>query len=237
LAKRGGEGVSWTQRLLKGAIALPLLIMFAPAQSEALQITFDLNVEFSGATPPAGTPPWLRATFDDGGGSGSVTLTLTALNLTGTEFVTEWDFNSAVDPTTLTIVQNTGPTATISQGSNAFQADGDGLFDIEINFASGPPAARFGSGDTATFTITDTTITANTFNLFSAPGGGHGPFHTAAHVQGIGTAGNDSGWIGDTGGTGTGTGTPVPEPSSLFLLGGGLVGLGFVRRFVTRRRP
>ena len=38
------------------------------------------------------------------------------------------------------------------------------------------------------------------------PGGGHGPYPTAAHVQGIGDTGDDSGW------------TTVPEPASATIL-------------------
>jgi hypothetical protein len=177
--------------------------------SLAAVISYDLSIEFSGATPPAGTAPWLRATFDDGGGSGSVTMTLTALNLTGGEFVRFWDFNldPALSPASLSF---SAPSKTgtfvdpvIATGVNAFQADGDGLYDIRVEFDNAPPADRFGVGDSVQYTITGIpTLTASSFDFLSAPAGGHGPFPTAAHVQGIGVDGNFSGWV------------TTPEPSA-----------------------
>ena len=198
-------------RVLCGITALALFGagVLGVTSAQAAVITFDLDQEFSGATPPAGSSPWLRSTFDDGGGSGSVTMTLTALNLTGSEFVTEWDFN--LDPSlNLASLIFSAPAKTgtfadpiISTGVDAFQADGDGKYDIQFAFDNAPPANRFGVGDSVQYTISGIpTLTASSFNFLSAPAGGKGPFQTAAHVQGIGAQGNDSGWV-----------SPVPEPS------------------------
>jgi hypothetical protein len=62
-----------------------------------------MDFEFSSGTPAGGPSPWMRATFDDGGGSGSVTLKMENLNLVGTEFVRNWHFNldPTMDPTSL----------------------------------------------------------------------------------------------------------------------------------------
>ena len=46
-------------------------------------------------------------------------------------------------------------------------------------------------------------------------------FLSAAHVQGIGASGDDSGWIGQA---------AVPEPSTALLLVSGLVGLASYAR-------
>lgn len=212
-----------------------LFLVFAANSASADMLTFDLNSEFSGAVAPTGTPPWLRATFDDGGTAGTVDLTLEALSLSGVEHVKIWDFNVAesLGLTTSNITQNTGPTAGFSVMQNSFKADGDGFFDIQFTFANG----TFVSGSTATFTFTLANLVASSFDVFSsttgsggASSGGAGPFRTAAHVGGIAIDDPDD----PTGGSGWVTETDiidpqdpiVPEPSSWLLLavGGCLVG-------------
>ncbi|MCD4699915.1 MAG: PEP-CTERM sorting domain-containing protein [Phycisphaerae bacterium] len=190
-------------------------------------VSFDLSVEFSGATPPAGAAPWLNATFDDGGLAGAVTLTLTTTptpttGLTGAEFVSNWMFNldPGLDPTELIF---SSPTKTggfddpvISTGVDAFKADGTGYFDIWIAFeAGGGVDKRFGAGEAVEYTITGIdSLTAESFD-FLCTLADHGPFPTAAHVQSIGDE-EDSGW------------TTVPEPATLSLLI--LGGLTLLRR-------
>ncbi len=187
-------------------------------------VSFDLSTEFSGATPPVGASPWLNATFDDEGSSGSVILTLTTTNLTDTEFVSEWMFNldPGLDPADLDF---SSPTTTggfddpgIGKVADAFKADGAGYFDIKMNFATGGGLdARFGVGDAVEYTITGIdSLTAGSFDFLCTPAG-HGPFPTAAHVQGIG-GDEDSGW------------TTAPEPASaVLLLSGGVLAI-FRRR-------
>ena len=214
-----------------------------PATARASTVTISLDYVFSGATP-ASTAPFLTATFRDGadcsGGAcaaGTVQLLLTASLESADEFVTEWDFNSSVLP--LTITQNNGPTASISTGSNAFKADGDGFYDIGLVFASGPPSARMDGTDTAMFTITGAGITTATFNQlsFGSTGSG-GPFRSAAHIQGIQPS--CSGWVGDSASNTNGNGqtgpcgsTTVPDGgTTLTLLGLALGGIGAVRRYM-----
>ncbi|HEY3117840.1 MAG TPA: hypothetical protein VGK54_13935 [Chloroflexota bacterium] len=205
-------------------------------------VTYQLNNVFSGSTP-AGAAPWATATFQSAGAN-TVTLTLTN-NAGSGQFITEWDFNSSVTSgLTFTYVagSSTKPAATgVQLGSNCCQADGDGLYDIEFDFAAAQ-ASRFTAG-TVVYTITGTGITEGTFNELSAPAGGAGPFHTAAHLQGIpGTVAGVtcSGWISDTvagstNGTTNGPCTTVAEPSVLLFSGLGLAFVGGLwRRMRTR---
>jgi hypothetical protein len=121
------------------AFGAMFLLMVASGAGGTI-LSFDLDTEISGATPPAGATPWLSATFDDSGTPGSVELTLTAVNLTGTEFVSVWLFNldPSLNPALLTfsapLKTGTFTTPVISKSVDGFKADGDGFFDIKIAF-------------------------------------------------------------------------------------------------------
>jgi hypothetical protein len=221
---------------------MALLAVGSFAMSAEAVLTFDLNNVFSGFTP-SGNTPYATATFATVS-TGTVTLTMTNLMGSG-QFITEWDFNSAVTSGltfTYDAVNSTKPAATsVTLASDCCQADGDGLYDIEFQFAQAQ-ANRFTAG-TVIYTITGDAITEATFNLLSTPAGGAGPFHTAAHAQGIpNTSGGStcSGWISDTvlgsknADTSGTCGATVAEPS--VLLFGGL-GLAFVGGFWRRMRP
>ncbi len=230
--------------------ALLAAALFFGLSLSATTITYNFNNEFSSGTPPAGAPPWLSAVFTDSGtdhslAANSVSLTLSTPDFTGSEFVSGWYFNlnpaleSTIGHLTFTTSGGTFTPPTIQTGVDAFKADGDGKYDILFSFAtSGGAPKQFTAGDVLTVIITDTSVSSlssSDFAWLSAPSGGHGPFYSAAHVQGIGATGGLSGWVEPSGGPVTTGGSPgggqVPDGSAtIVLLGVGLLAIEGARR-------
>ncbi len=220
--------------MLRHAIwTIVLSVFLALANSAGADWTVDLTTEFSGATPPAGSAPWLRASFADGTGldAGDVFMHLEAMNLVGTEHVSAWYFNfdDAMSLDHLVVTREAGSHSweSFDPSENGLQADGDGKYDFALgwnNPSSGPN--YFDSAGDVTFRLSSTTnesLDALDFMHLSQAAGGHGPFVTAAHVQGIGDRGTESGWV-------TGTATVIPVPGGVLLGLVGFAGIGFVRR-------
>jgi len=196
-----------------------------------------MTLEFSGATAPVGSSPWLTPKFDDENTAGTVVLTVETTNLSGSEFVSGLYLNvdPSIDPADLNFSSPT-KTGTFSNPSillstDAYKADGDGKYDILLQFSTSS-GNEFGAGEEVEYTITGVGsaagLLATDFVFLSAPAGGHGPFFAAAHVQSIG-AGGDSGWIAPEPGLDP-TSIPVPEPTSITLLSLGLILVAGKRR-------
>ena len=191
--------------------------------------TYQLNIDtvFSDKPNPAGIAPWITVVFDDGGTAGSVDMRISGNLQDADEFLSELYLNSDSVPadTVFTLTDSSGgfTLPTIYTGINSQKADGDGLFDIRLNFSTSEDDT-FNNYEWLEYAITANGLTANSFDLWSAPDGGEGAYLAAAHIQGIGEHGEDSTWVG-----------AVPIPASVFLLGSGLIGLvGFRRKKIAK---
>jgi len=208
------KDVSWK------AFAIAAIGLFS-INAHAATLIIDFDSEFSGGFDPLGPTPWLTATFDDGGSADSVRLTLDS-GLVGTEYFSGiyLNFDDSQDVRDLDFTHVSGDMATsIDLKRDGYKADGDGRYDILLNFSTS--GNNFGAGETVVYDISLAGIVASDFNYLSKPSGGHGPFVGAAHVQSIGSGG-DSGWI---------AGTVIPVPAAVWLFGSGLLGLvGVARR-------
>lgn len=223
-------------RLLSG-ITGALFAGILPLAAGTVEYDFG---QLSGGTPPAGATPWLQAVFTDTAAN-TVQLTLSAGNLTGSEFVSCWYFNldPALTPTSLNFSETgssgafTGPT--IQTGANGYKAGPDGKYDVLLGFSTaGGASSRFSGGDSITFTITGITgLTAQDFNFLSSPAGGSGPYSSAAHIQGI-APGDGSGWANPTLttiSTRADTSPSLPDGSStIMLLGASFLAIEGMRR-------
>ncbi|MBN2456304.1 MAG: PEP-CTERM sorting domain-containing protein [Sedimentisphaerales bacterium] len=192
-------------------------------------VSFDMSVVWNGATP-ALLSPWLNATFDDEGTEGSVVLTITAGNLSGTqEKVKELHLN--LDPTlnpldldfsAPTLISGEFDDPSADTGLNAFKADGDGKYHILIEFGTADGGTdSFGAGDAVEFTINGiASLTASSFNFICLPKKvGEGEYFSVAHILGIEDIGEGgSGWI------------TIPEPASIAPLAIGALALLRKRR-------
>jgi hypothetical protein len=190
---------------------------------QAATVTFEYDVSF-GAVTPDGPAPYATAVIDDGGGSGSVTLTMSASGNIGVADITGMYFNLSDDSQTtldgLTFANTGGEVAnSIDATTNAHMAGGDGSYDILFDYLNN----TFNAGESSVYTITGVGLTASDFNIYGEPGpgaGNPGPFLSVARFQSTGFDGNGSDWVG-----------AVPVPAAVWLFGSGLLGLiGIARR-------
>lgn len=206
--------------------SLIVILALNAATASAAMLTMNFAVIFQGAGSPAESGPWLVATFEDGPTPGQVILTLIAENLVAGEKVKGCYFNldPTLDPLDLsfsapTTLAGQFDAPAVSTGDDAFKADGDGYFDIRIEFptADGAPTT-FGAGDAVQFTLDNIpSLSADSFDFMSVNGGGVGEFLTAAHLLSLGAAA-ESAWA------------TVPEPATLLLFAAGALAIRRKRR-------
>jgi hypothetical protein len=197
-----------------------------------------LNNLFGGTSPASTNPAWMDVVFRDVS-PGVVSMTVSNLHLTGTENVDQLylNLNPAFDPLKLqfTYVSSSGgfDLPSVSEGTNAFKAGGDGKYDVLFNFTSNSnDKHQFTQGEYFTYDISGIPgLQAADFDYLSLPAGGAGPFYAAAHVQRIGT-GSLSGWIS---GTLVQSLIAVPEPSGIAIILLGISTSLLYRRSNSRR--
>ncbi len=218
---------------VSGLLCATMAVLLTGQQAWSSDILFAYDNVFSGSNPDGSTPwvkTWLTEVSPD-----TVMLSVSNFNLTTSEKLTELYLNlnpnfSASGLVFSFLGGSPGVTAPLpALGTDSFKADGDGKYDIRFQFDQTPSGA-FSAGDYLQYQITGIAgLTPADFVYLSLPAGGHGPFYSAIHVQGIEATGvtdttSLSGWVSPT------TVTQVPEPSvgALILLGGG-AGLGILQ--------
>jgi hypothetical protein len=200
---------------------------FCSAKANASGILYQFSTPFPGDLSATGM---VDASFVNVT-PGTVLLTITNVNFASGEFVKGgggagaglfFNVNPSDNPTNLIFTlesENGSYIPTVSTGENAFKADGDGYYDIEMDFSG----TSFSVNSSLTYQITGVAnLTAADFEYESAPGGGSGPFYAAAHVQGLPPNGSNSTWIEP--GDGPVSIVPVPEPGPASFFGG-VIGL------------
>lgn len=212
-------------------------LLSAATAAQASTITFGLDVTFSG-TPPSGSP---TVTLTDT--AAGVEVSISSFPLSGTEFIDDVYLNFTGDVSVLSALYQSGVVANnVSFGSNSFKADGDGYFDILIDYPPPPGnAGTFTADLTSSYVFSLAGINTSMFNAssFCETGCGTGSYFAAAHIQGL--AGGLSAWVGDGNGPNPPPPPPppppdsVPEPASMVLFGMGMVGAAMRVRKRARR--
>lgn len=221
------------KQIIFGLVFAAAGALFAAPTPAFATITYSvsLNTVFTGATP-AGTPPWLTATFvQTGSDTGKLTLTshLTSPNvlkgLESSNAAVGWAFY--LDQSLSSVTCSSG---TCGNSHSGFKASGfnaqhnTGFFNL--GFGWGPGSSThpvFKAGSSAVYDLTfSSALTGDPFAVNSAG------YSSVAHVQQITVGG--SGWI-----VGGAPSVSVPEPAELGMFGLGLLALGLFAGLRRRR--
>ena len=209
---------------VSGVVAHPL---------RAAEIDIDPNFTFTG-TPPVGAAPWLQIGVADTAAPGTVQVTVTAVDLQGSENVsglylnTDPALDSELASLKFSYVSGVDPTS-FSAAPDGFKADGDGKYDLLLGFGTGVSGLMGGAGNNqSVFDLSAPGLMATSFEFVSSKGGGTGQYYAAAQVQNTGGSGI-SGWIGAQ------SFSVVPLPGAAWLLLSGIAALGVFRRSLVTR--
>lgn len=199
---------------LAGGVAVTTGSFLIAETAQALTFTFGPGGEFSNSG--SNLSGEVTATIQDI--TGGVEVSVNTDGLDGTSFPAEFISGLYLNtepfpsnPSSVSFSTISGPAITGSIGLDSFKADGDGLFDIKIDWAN----QAFNADETSVFSITGGGISVSSIQgAFSAPdGGGPGPFEATLRARGLDADGEGSGWY-----------SPVPEPLTIFGTG---LALGF----------
>ena len=211
------------RKLLK---LIAIVVLAATGQASYADVTFNLDTVINGSTPSGGAD-WLTATFADNG-TGNVMLTLSN-NMGPGLYISDLLFNSSDPISSFTLPSQVLFTQTPLVASDfvdplsPIAAPGleAGLFNVHVGFKT----SQFTNGTLSLDIAGGTSLTENSFNVLSAPGGdGYTgtTYFIAALVQGF--SDGSSGSIGYT------NVSAVPEPEIYVMMGVGLLLMGFLAR-------
>jgi hypothetical protein len=200
---------------------IPCLLLLAVQVSSgavATSFTYQFTNVFVGTAPASDRAPWIDAVFQDIS-PGVVHLTISNLNLTGTENVSEFFFNLApnLNPAKLNFSfgPENGEKPFVNTGVNRFKGNGSGKYDFIFYFDnSDGKNQEFGAGDTLSCDISGiSTLTASDFAYLSQSPRRTTAFYAAALIEDLGNS-DLTGWISASTIT---PATAAPEPGSPLL--------------------
>lgn len=211
-----------------------------PNQSFAATVQFNYATSIRGQNL-AGPPPWLTASFDDGGTPGTVIETVSTTGLSGSEKIRRLLFNldPGLDPGQLRFTyiptSTAAPATRMRMQANRFGVAQSGRFDVIQKWRI---SDQLSPGQTLQYSITGIPgLTANSFAANSATNclwdhcTALSPYRGAAvvtHRNGGPWSVTSRTWIVSS--LEETAPTAVPVPGAVWLFGSGLVGLAGVAR-------